>query len=330
MGKTKEDQKQPRVGSRRQLSFPTPANDKKKAAKAKEPAVRVEEDTSPDNEKHGDNREEDGEEEILDTSSVHEAILERVQKAMEGFEMKTEEAGSPLMKGLIPMLVTAVTMAVTDSVKVGVKQAVLEMNKSQKHGKTSVNERRLMTAVTRLTYENDRLAQYTRRESLRIHGVKVQEQESAMQVEEKVIKIFADAGVEVKEDDIQAVHRAGRPRGGFQAILVKFVSRRKRREIMQKKKALKGKAGYERVFINDDLTPLRAKLLGEVKRLDGIDRAWTVDGKIHCVKKVPVGMPPPRPIFVETPDDLHRELGAETVNWEALGLSHLLLNDDDE
>ena len=111
-------------------------------------------------------------------------------------------------------------------------------------------------------------------------------------MEQKALGVFKEAGADVKEEDIAAVHLVGKVGRGLRPNLVKFVSRRKRREVMEKKKSLKGKDGYQKVYINDDLTPLRAKLLALVKRLDNVDKAWTVGGSIHCTKKVPPGLAP--------------------------------------
>ena len=95
---------------------------------------------------------------------------------------------------------------------------------------------------------------------------------------------------------------------------------------MEKKKSLKGKDGYQKVYINDDLTPLRAKLLALVKRLDDVDKAWTVGGNIHCTKKVPPALAPganQRPVVViDTLDDLFK-LGLEQIDFGSLGLNHL-------
>ena len=147
---------------------------------------------------------------------------------------------------------------------------------SHGHGTSAMStdtENRLFAAVTSLTYENDRLQQYSRRESVRIFGIRQAEGETAEQVELSALGVFKEAGADVKEEDIAAVHRVGKVGRGLRPILVKFVSRRKRREVMEKKKSLKGKDGYQKVCINDDLTPRRAKLLALVKRLDNVDKA---------------------------------------------------------
>ena len=95
---------------------------------------------------------------------------------------------------------------------------------------------------------------------------------------------------------------------------------------MEKNKSLKGNDDYQKVYINDDLTPLRAKLLALVKRLDNVDKAWTVGGSIHCTKKVLPGLTPGvnhRPVIViDTPDDLFK-LGLEQIDFRSLGLTHL-------
>lgn len=93
---------------------------------------------------------------------------------------------------------------------------------------------------------------------------------------------------------------------------------------MKNKKTLKDKPEYKNVFINDDITPLRARLLGFVKKL-GPYNAWTIDGKIFCAKKSPPGLHPsdrPKPVVIDTPDDLFK-LGVTEVDYHALGLSHL-------
>lgn len=270
--------------------------------------------------------ESDNGEATRDTSAVHEVILTRVKETLAAFDGKAGEA-NPLLKELIPVIVTAVSMAVTD----GVKEAMRELSntiRNQRPKPSSANDNRLMSAVRTLTYDNDRLQQYTRRESLRIHGIAIREGETALEVEEKAINVFSVIGVEVKPDDIAAVHRAGKVAKGTRPILVKFVSRKLRRQVMEKKKSLKNKPDYASVFVTDDLTPLRARLLGLVKRVEGVERAWTIDGRIQCVKKHPVGMDSPRPITIETPDDLFDKLGVNDLDYEALGLSHLRLADE--
>ena len=46
-----------------------------------------------------------------------------------------------------------------------------------------------------------------RRESVRIFGIRQAEGETAEQVEQKALGVFKEAGADVKEEDIAAVHR---------------------------------------------------------------------------------------------------------------------------
>jgi len=255
------------------------------------------------------------------TSAIHETVLTRVNEALLAFK----PVDNPLLAQLVPALATAVAIAVGEVVKTVMKD--LESQLFDRLPKTS--NQHLLANITRLTYENDRLSQYTRRESVRIAGVKMEQGETAQGVEGKALKVFSDVGVKISPDDIAAVHRAGRPKNGTQPILVKFVSRKKRQEVMTMKKALKEKPECRGIFINDDLTPLRARLLGFVQRLDGVERAWTTDGRIFARRKLPVGMQSDelkRPVVIESPDDIFSRLKVvlESKDLISLGLGHLV------
>ena len=175
-----------------------------------------------------------------------------------------------------------------------------------------------------MRYENDRLEQYSRRETIKVVGLKVEEGEDT---EQKVLDIFKAVGADITPADVSVVHRTGdRKRKGW-PILVRFVSRKKRKAVMQKKKVLKDKLEYAGVYVFDDLTTLRAKLLYYLKKkVPVVENAWTIDGRIHCTKKRPPGLSEReslRRIFtINTPDDLFK-LGVDAVDFEELGLADL-------
>ena len=129
-------------------------------------------------------------------------------------------------------------------------------------------------------------------------------------------------GVTVTKDDISVCHRVGKPKNGTRPVIVKFISRRKRREVMVAKKNLR--TSHPNVYINDDLTVLRAKLLHYVKAQPDVESAWTIDGRIFAKKKMPPGSTETaRPMIFESPDDLFLNLGMEQIDFGKLGLSHL-------
>ena len=260
---------------------------------------------------------------LMDVSAVHEIIITRVNEALSVFKPADGAEADPVMRA-IPVIATAVAVAVGE-----VMRSMMKEVEERLRPISSPKEDRLFSAVRSLTYENDRLQQYSRRESVRIVGIPSSPGETAEEVEQKALKVFNDAGAAVKREDIAVSHRAGKERNGSRPILVKFVSRRTRNEVSVKKKNLKGKDGYQRVYVNDDLTMLRARLLAYVKKLPCVGKAWTVDGRINCVKRSPPGLAPtdrPRPVVIETPDDLFK-LGLDRVDYTALGLRHLAEDD---
>ena len=108
---------------------------------------------------------------------------------------------------------------------------------------------------------------------------------------------------------------------------MRFVSRKKRKEVMQKKKVLKDKPEYAGVYVFDDLTTLRAKMLYYLKKkVPVVENAWTIDGRIHCTKK---RMPdlseresPGRIFTIDTPDVLFK-LDVDAVDFKELGFADL-------
>lgn len=56
---------------------------------------------------------------------------------------------------------------------------------------------------------------------------------------------------------------------------------------MMGEKNLKSEHGYKRTFINDDISPLHARLLGHVKKLSYM--GWNVDGKNNAHQEISSG-----------------------------------------
>jgi hypothetical protein len=181
---------------------------------------------------------------------------------------------------------------------------------------------RLQQTCLQLRYQLDRQEQYSRRETIRICGLPEKIEED---VEKEILRVFSDAGCTVSREEISTAHRNGQKQEGkCRPILVKFVSRRSKTNVMKKKSSLKGKELYKRVYLNDDLTPLRMRLLRLVKKIDGVERASTTpDGRIRCEMKKRPGQTNAAVVLVDSPDDLFK-LGVDQVDYEELGLHHLL------
>ena len=258
--------------------------------------------------------------------------MQRVNQAMSDFKMNSQSTStnaeqkeaSDIVSALMPPLISALATAVSVAVGEILNKALHHIDENTKQMKS---DPRLLANMRTLTYENDRLHQYSRRENVRIFGIPVDPSEPADVTEKKTLAILNETGADVRQSDISACHRLGKTTNGSRPVIVRFVSRKKRTEILQKKKSLRSAANpsHHKVFINDDLTPLRSKLFKYVKDLPSTEKVWTIDGKIFCTKRYPPGARVPdqlRPFVVESPDDLFK-LGEDSVDYARLGLHHL-------
>lgn len=169
-----------------------------------------------------------------------------------------------------------------------------------------------------MKYETDRLEQYSGLESIRIAGLPKTDDESETAIRKRIVELGKECGTDLEECDISVCHRAGfknaaatRPK----AVLCRFVSRAKKSALMQNRKHLKGKDGYDRVFVNDDMTQLRARMFMMLKRNPSVQRVSTINGRIHCRPN----NNPDRVVVVDTPDDLFK-VGYTSLPYQELGL----------
>ena len=143
---------------------------------------------------------------------------------------------------------------------------------------TAIN--RMKAAMRSNVYETDRLAQYTRREYVRIAGIPETEGEN---VKQKVIDLAQIMGVNITQNYINTCHRLGaRQQTRARAIIVRFFARDKRNHMLINKKKLKDNVDYKNVFISEDLAQVRAKLLHYVKRKERVASVYTQDWKTVC------------------------------------------------
>ena len=73
-------------------------------------------------------------------------------------------------------------------------------------------------------------------------------------------------------------HRLDKPRDGGRSVIVRFCHRKKRNEMLINKKKLKGR--QRKVYINEDLTSLRATMMSLVKEQETVKNVSTRDGSI--------------------------------------------------
>ena len=86
-------------------------------------------------------------------------------------------------------------------------------------------------------------------------------------LEDKVIDICKDAGIEVEHMDIEGCHRLPLSRnntGGTKRVIVKFVNRKHSEDVLRLKKVI---SSHSKVFISNSLCPYYRYLWGKCKNL---------------------------------------------------------------
>ena len=147
----------------------------------------------------------------------------------------------------------------------------VEKLRKEAHGDSKVQETRLSSLL--LSDAND---QYGRRENVRIFGV---EEQTGEDVYEQVVDVVKRTSVEYCKSDISVCHRLPARGQSGKPIIVKFVRRETKLALMKKKNGLRHQSGRP-IYINDDITQLRARLLKSLKEKPDIKAANMINEKI--------------------------------------------------
>lgn len=194
-------------------------------------------------------------------------------------DLQVAEIVAEVILAIQPIIIKTVTAAVSTAVS-GMMAEIAKLRQQSEASPASSQNRDAMDAV-------DRLEQYGRRENVRIYGLEETPRENTTL---KVIELAADMGVQLKADDISISHRLpiSRRRQGADAkkpVIVKFVRRSSKEQLMRKKKELRNKESRRRVFIEEDLTPLRSRIFRAVKAEENVKTAWSIDGRINFIRR---------------------------------------------
>lgn len=174
-----------------------------------------------------------------------------------------------------------------------------------------------------LKFDMDKQEQHTRKESIRITGLKEETgRESEAELREKIVDMAKAAGIDMADKDISVCHRLGKVgNNGSRNVICKFLSRNTKHQLMRAKRNLKNNDTYKNIFINDDLTKLRARLYKLVREDPRVSSCHTRDGKIICVIR---HNGRDRNAVIETPEDLfHYGWDVDSLNMRQLGLGDL-------
>lgn len=131
--------------------------------------------------------------------------------------------------------------------------------------------------------------QYSRKESIEIREVPIMPNEN---VEELVVSVARKLDINLTVTDISATHRLKAARDKVPAIIVRFVSRRKKEEFLAKRRTvitrdqLVANAGTGRIYIGESLSPFYKKLLWQAReKAKGIGYKYTWWRAGVCVRK---------------------------------------------
>ena len=184
-----------------------------------------------------------------------------------------------VMAEMAPLFERTIKAAVATAIEAMLPQ--LEASIAAENERLSKEVGHLRSALQSQAFELDRLAQYSRRENVRLHGIP---ETAAENTNDVVIALASDMGVHIDEHDICISHRLQKSRSMQERpIIVRFVRRDTKIDMMRKKKTLRSIDRYRNTFVNDDLTPLRSKMLRALKHDEEVKRVWTIDGSFHCI-----------------------------------------------
>lgn len=134
--------------------------------------------------------------------------------------------------------------------------------------------------IGKLEIEADAQEQYGRRNCLRISGVEEHRDENTDNI---VLSIAQKLNLPITATDIDRSHRVGKSVRDSRKIIVKFSTYRARQLLFAERKRLPGLPEGRNIFINEDLTTKRNKILFEarqIKRAKKITAAYSSSGKI--------------------------------------------------
>jgi exosome complex exonuclease DIS3/RRP44 len=137
--------------------------------------------------------------------------------------------------------------------------------------------------ISRLHDQNDTQEQYSRRHSLRINGIP----EATLKnknTDDIILELARSIEVPLQKSDIDRSHPVGKDK---KQLIVRFTNYAAKARLYAARKNLRTlQPPSNRIFINEDLTKTRHKLVKELidlRRRKLVGNVWTFDGRIHVM-----------------------------------------------
>lgn len=189
----------------------------------------------------------------------------------------TDSLKSTLLKEFQQMVQSAVAGSLASTIPTIVKpivEGVLGGLTKRIDGLEAENKE-LRDRVARLEQSADAAEQYSRRNCLRISGVKEVDGEDT---DKYVLTMASAIGADISITDIDRSHRVGK----MKDIIVKFATYRARKRFFKARVKARS-TGYSGVYVNEDLTRSRSTILYKARTLvksKSINSCWSSDGTI--------------------------------------------------
>ena len=195
----------------------------------------------------------------------------------------------PEMKALLDGMMPDIKQIVAEAVKEATNTLSAEVQELKRENQQLVkNNHDLERRVVQLELDSDALEQYSRRNTIRISGLPEVPSEDT---DGAVLAIARELDVSLTPSDIDRSHRVGRiddnraSGSGRRSrdIIVKFATYNARQRLYVKRKNLRQTESLKNIFINEDLTKKRSKLLYDARclvRTKKLKSAYASDGKI--------------------------------------------------
>ncbi|GFR68280.1 hypothetical protein ElyMa_002017100 [Elysia marginata] len=137
--------------------------------------------------------------------------------------------------------------------------------------------------VTETKEENNSLEQYTRKNNIRVLGVKDSEKEHPEETEKIIANLFKKhLGIKVNDTDIEIAHRLGRFRKESErSIIVRFTSQKVTNRILSSCRAFKGTG----IVCLENLTKMNLDRLRKIKDLEDTEKTWTKRGTTYALNR---------------------------------------------
>lgn len=192
---------------------------------------------------------------------------------------------SSLLTSTFERKISLMISSITDGVNKGLNDRIKTLESENVTLKETVAK--LEERLEKVEDEQDRAQQYSRRNCLRLSGIKETPTENTDQI---ILDVAKAVDATITLDDIERSHRLGPPRpSGINGnrpkprdIIVKLVSYRSRSKLFKSKSNLRN-SGFKGSFINEDLTRSRSDLFFQCRllvRSKHVLSTWTSDGVI--------------------------------------------------